>query len=106
MATDAQFYADPSFPGVGRSLKLASNAALKERGVNAVMMVRAPWHDPRMDSLYKRLGASEAYHAHRLELNERSTFARSGRLTPLPCWRRSRRIPNSGNAPASGPTST
>lgn len=55
------FYASPEAPGLGLKLQRASVAALKERGVSNIFWRTGPRGDgPRMDALYRRVGAMPA----------------------------------------------
>ena len=60
LAAPIQFYADARLPGVGRRLLTAALPALRERGVAELSMVSGPrGSGPRIESLYRRLGAEE-----------------------------------------------
>jgi hypothetical protein len=64
------FFASPDMPGLGMKLQRASLAALRERGVDEVVM-RAGHRGsgPRLGTIYRRLGAEEFGQLYRLELN-------------------------------------
>jgi hypothetical protein len=63
------FFASPDMPGLGMKLQRASLAALRERGVDEVVM-RAGHRGsgPRLGTIYRRLGAEDFGHLYRLEL--------------------------------------
>lgn len=65
-AEQAWFYADPSWPGLGRKLQHASIEDLRSRGVNRVMMLNLD--GSRIGSLYRRLGARQTGQRYVLEL--------------------------------------
>jgi hypothetical protein len=63
------FFASPDMPGLGMKLQRAALAALRERGVDEVVM-RAGHRGsgPRLGTIYRRLGAEEFGQLYRLEL--------------------------------------
>ena len=63
------FFASPDMPGLGMRLQRAALAALRERGVDEVVM-RAGHRGsgPRLGTIYRRLGAEDFGHLYRLEL--------------------------------------
>lgn len=65
-AEQAWFYADASWPGLGRKLQHASIEDLRARGVNRVMMMNLD--GARVGSLYRRLGARQTGQRFVLEL--------------------------------------
>jgi hypothetical protein len=65
-AEQAWFYADPTWPGLGRKLQHASIEDLRSKGVNRVMMLNLD--GSRVGSLYRRLGARETGQRFVLEL--------------------------------------
>jgi hypothetical protein len=65
-AEQAWFFADPSWPGLGRKLQHASIEDLRTKGVNRVMMLNLD--GSRVGSLYRRLGARETGQRFVLEL--------------------------------------
>lgn len=70
-ASHTTFYADPSFPGLGLKLQRAALTALKARGVDEVYFEAGQRGDgPRLDVLYRRLGAAEHGRSFRLDLKE------------------------------------
>lgn len=56
-ADQAWFYADPSWPGLGRKLQHASIEDLRSKGVARVMMLNLD--GSRVGTLYRRLGAKQ-----------------------------------------------
>ena len=70
-ATHTTFFADPSFPGLGLKLQRAALKALMDRGVDEVFMEAGQrGSGPRIDVMYKRLGAQDHGHIYRLQLAE------------------------------------
>jgi hypothetical protein len=65
-AEQTWFFADPSWPGLGRKLQRASIEDLRSKGVSRVMMVNLD--GARVGSLYRRLGARETGQRFVLEL--------------------------------------
>jgi hypothetical protein len=65
-AEQAWFFADPSWPGLGRKLQHASIQDLRERGITRVMMLNLD--GSRAASLYRRLGAKQTGQRYVLEL--------------------------------------
>lgn len=65
-AEQAWFYADASWPGLGRKLQQASIEDLRAKGVNRVMMLNLD--GSRVGSLYRRLGARQTGQRFVLEL--------------------------------------
>ena len=69
IAQHATFYAARECPGLGLKLQRAALAALKQKGIYEVFMrsgIRGSGN--RMDILYKRLGAEDFGHMHRIGL--------------------------------------
>jgi hypothetical protein len=66
-AEQAWFFADPSWPGLGRKLQHASIEDLRTKGVTRVMMLNLD--GSRVGSLYRRLGARETGQRYVLELS-------------------------------------
>lgn len=70
-AIHTTFYASPLFPGLGLKLQRASLQALRDRGID-----EAYWHSgvrgsgPRMDVIYRRLGASDFGRLYTLKLKD------------------------------------
>lgn len=64
------FFASPDIRGLGMKLQRAAVAALRERGVNEVIM-RAGHRGsgPRLGTFYRRLGAEDFGRLYRMELN-------------------------------------
>jgi len=68
-AVHTTFYASPEFPGLGRHLQSAAHAALRERGVQEVILRAGPRGDgPRMGPIFKRMGAEDHGQLFRLQL--------------------------------------
>lgn len=68
-ATHTTFYADPQFPGLGMKIQRAAMAALKARGVTEIFMEAGKRASgPRINSLFKRLGAVPHGEVYRLEM--------------------------------------
>lgn len=68
-AMHTAFFADSSFPGLGRKLQRAANDALRERGVDeAFFRAGVRGSGPRLGALFKRLGAEDFGQLFRLEL--------------------------------------
>ena len=68
-ASHTTFYASPDAPGLGLKLQRAALAALKERGVDhVVMQAGTRGSGPRMASMFKRLGAQDDGQMFRLQL--------------------------------------
>ena len=65
-AEQAWFFADPTWPGLGRKLQHASIEDLRGKGVNRVMMLNLD--GSRVGSLYRRLGAKQTGQRFVLEL--------------------------------------
>jgi hypothetical protein len=65
-AEQAWFFADPTWPGLGRKLQHASIEDLRAKGVTRVMMLNLD--GSRVGSLYRRLGAKETGQRYVLEL--------------------------------------
>jgi hypothetical protein len=65
-AEQAWFFADPSWPGLGRKLQHASIDDLRVKGVNRVMMLNLD--GSRVGLLYRRLGARQTGERYVLEL--------------------------------------
>jgi len=65
------FFASPDMPGLGMRLQRAALEALRERGVDEVIM-RAGHRGsgPRLGTIYRRLGAEDFGQLYRLELGE------------------------------------
>jgi hypothetical protein len=66
-AEQAWFYADPSWPGLGRKLQHASIEDLRAKGAKRVMMLNLD--GSRVGSLYRRMGAKETGQRYVLELS-------------------------------------
>lgn len=65
------FYASPDAPGLGLKLQRAALKALKDRGVDHVMMQAGSRGDgPRMATMFKRLGAQDDGQVFRLQLED------------------------------------
>jgi hypothetical protein len=70
-ATNTTFFASKDVPGLGMKLQRAAIRSLKERGVDEVFMqagVRGS--GPRIDAIYRRLGAEDNGQVFRLALSE------------------------------------
>ncbi len=68
-AANTTFYADPSFPGLGMKLQKAAIHAMRERGVDEVVMqagVRGSGE--KIGAIYRRLGAANDGQSYRLQL--------------------------------------
>ena len=65
-AEQVAFFADPSWPGLGRKLQHASIEDLRARGVNRVMMFQPD--ETRVGLVYRRLGAKQTGQRYVLEL--------------------------------------
>ena len=65
-ADQVSFFADPSWPGLGRKLQHAACQDLRRRGVNRVLMFQPD--STRVGLLYRRLGAKETGQRYVLEL--------------------------------------
>jgi hypothetical protein len=64
------FYVAKEMPGIGLKLQRASVAALRAKGCGEVFFHEGVRADgPRMGTFYKRMGAREFGHLHRLEFN-------------------------------------
>src|SRR5262249_49447767 len=59
-ATHTAFYASPAVPGLGMRILRAANDALRERGVDGIIMrAGVAGSGPRLGAMYRRLGARE-----------------------------------------------
>lgn len=65
-AEQVSFYADPSWPGLGRKLQHAAIEDLRRSGVNRVMMFQPD--ETRVGLVYRRLGAKQTGQRYVLEL--------------------------------------
>jgi len=65
-ADQVSFFADPSWPGLGRKLQAAAIEDLRARGVNRVLMFQPD--ATRVGLLYRRLGARQTGQRYVLEL--------------------------------------
>jgi hypothetical protein len=70
-ASHTTFYASPDAPGLGLKLQRAAVKALKDRGVDHVMLQAGVRGDgPRMSTLFKRMGAQDEGQLFRLQLED------------------------------------
>lgn len=70
-ATNATFFASGDVPGLGLKLQRAAIRSLKARGVDEVFMQAGMrGSGPRIDAIYRRLGAEENGQVYRLALSE------------------------------------
>src|SRR4029077_20457753 len=67
-ADQVSFFADPSWPGLGRKLQHASIEDLRASGINRVMMFQPD--ETRVGLVYRRLGARQTGQRYVLELTE------------------------------------
>ncbi len=68
-ATHTTFYASPDAPGLGLKLQRAAIKALKDRGVDhVVMQAGTRGSGPRLSSMFRRLGAQDDGQMFRLQL--------------------------------------
>lgn len=69
--TNATFFADDQFPGLGMKLQRAALAELKKRGVTEVFWEAGQrGSGPRLGTMYRRLGGVAHGQTYRLELSE------------------------------------
>lgn len=72
VATHTALYADPDYPGAGRTLQRAAKAALVEAGVEELVLRAGTRADgPRLEALYRRMGAEDHGRLYKLRLKDK-----------------------------------